>query len=98
MSKFIKGDKVKVTYPSSWYGQIGTVTEPSQGDGAIQIQMVNGQYTRWLPTSLELVERADAPQPFNLTEKQIAVLNAANELREAQIKFTKALDTLNNNQ
>ena len=72
----------------------------------ISEQWMTERGTSYMNHSLRLVKRAEQVEaekanvglPFNLTEKQIAVLNAATELREAQIKFTKALDALNNNQ
>lgn len=62
---------------------------------------IHGDHQSYMNHSLVLVSRKediDKLQPFNLNDKQLAVLSAATELREAQIKFTKALDALNNNQ
>lgn len=97
--EFKKGDKVKVVYHDTHHrGKFGVVTGDQGESHRVSVELTCGTETRWLHTSLELVTPAAQAQPFNLCPKQLAVFNAATELREAQIKFTKALDALNNNQ
>lgn len=90
-----KGDRVQVTYRDSHYrDQFGTVIE-DQTNNRVNVKMDSGAETRWMESSLTLIAAASSVQPFNLNAKQIAVLEAATELREAQLKFQKALDALN---
>ena len=86
-----KGDRVRVIFKTTEFtGLLGTVTNDEQRGHAIEVRMDKGNYTRWLGTSLELVEATDS-QPMQLTPGQIRVYNAAHKLREAQIEFQNAL-------
>lgn len=78
-------------------GRTGVVVRQMMGESVgVQLDGDTPGNTRWFyASSLDL---EGTPKPFNLNDKQLAVLEAANELREAQIKFQKALDAVNSNQ
>ena len=108
MSQFKVGDRVVCSNDGSrHYFKVGTILRGNYQYGTLYQKCVDVQYDEG-GKSVVMFARdmqphmSEAPkpvtQPFNLNDKQLAVFNAANELREAQIKFQKALDALNDNQ
>lgn len=108
MSQFKDGDRVVCNNKDSrHYFKVGTILRGNYQYGQLYQKCVDVQYDeggkRVIMFAHDMqphVSEAPKPviEPFNLNDKQIAVLNAANELHEARIKFQKALDALNDNQ
>lgn len=97
MSKFTVGDKVKIIYPSTFFGKVGEVAEITIGAGGVQIvrvQLSDGDFTRWLGTSLELIEPVKSAPVGFLSSLEQELVQAAIELHEARDKFQKALDAV----